>query len=208
MLWRRNLKKKPSRMPRSRTSNRRKKSLGKVSVKPRSRAVPKTSRFQNSSLEYDEKASQFANYKRLGLMYDPNQIGAVNDRVTGFKPRVKGPVAEAGGSEPHVLEREMPEALKTIRRVPPGERKVLLRLIERHGDDYTAMTRDSKLNTLQHTAAHLRHRIGKLRDDDAEEAAAVDAAHAANAPAPAPRTKRKLTRDPNPAFKKRAMNFS
>ena len=86
-------------MPRSRTSNRRKSSLGKVSMKPKSRAVPKTSRLQNSSLEYDEKASQFANYQRLGLLYDSNQIGAVRDRVTGFKPRVKGPVAQASSSE-------------------------------------------------------------------------------------------------------------
>ena len=70
------------------------------------------------------------------------------------------------------------------------------------------MARDRKLNALQHTAAHLRHRIAKLREDDAdEEAAAADAA-AANAPAPASRGKRKLTRDPNPAFKKRSMNFS
>jgi hypothetical protein len=196
-------------MPRSRTSNRRKASLGKVSVKPKSRTVPKTSRFQNSSLEYDEKKSQFANYKRLDLLADSNQIGAVRDRVTGFKPRVKGPSAQpTGSSQPHVLEMEMPEALKTVRRVPPGERKVLLKLIARHGDDHTAMARDAKLNTLQHTAAHLRHRIGKLREDDAEAEEEAVTAAAADLQPPEPRGKRKLTRDPNPAFKKRAMNFS
>ena len=196
-------------MPRSRTSNRRKSSLGKVSRKPKGREVPKTSSFQHSSLEYDEKATQFANYQRLGLLYDANQIGAVRDRITGFKPRVKGPVAEASSSDDrHVLEEEMPPALKTIRRVPPGEVKVLRKLIERYGEDYAAMARDMRLNSLQHTSNHLRNRIFKLRQDDAEEAEAVAAAEREGEPAPAPRGKRKLTRDPNPAFKKRSMNFS
>ena len=73
-------------------------------------------------------------------------------------------------------------------------------MIEKHGEDCAAMARDARLNTLQHTAAHLRHRIGKLHEDDAEEEEAMAAAAAAGAPAPEPRGKRKLTRDPNPAF--------
>lgn len=195
-------------MPRGKTANRRKSTLTKTSRKPKSRAVPKTSALQNSSLDYDEKVSQFANYARLGLLYDANQIGAVKDRITGFKPRVKGAVAEPSSSAQHPLEEEMPEALKTIRRVPPGEVKVLRSLIERHGENFTAMARDMRLNTLQHTAAHLRHRISKMAEDDKEEAEAMTAAAAAGAPLPAPRGKRKLTRDPNNAFKKRSRNFS
>ena len=196
-------------MPRSRSSNRRKAGHIKVKQKPKSREVPKTSRFQNSSLEYDEKATQFANYQRLGLLYDANQIGAVRDKITGFKPRVKGSFPEpSSSSDLHTLEVEMPEALKTVRRVPPGEVKVLRKLIEKHGEDHKAMARDMRLNTLQHTAAHLRARIVKLRLDDEEEAAAIEAAKEADLPVPEARGKRKLTKDPNVAFKKRAMNFS
>ena len=197
-------------MPRSRSSNRRKSSLSKVSQKPKSRAVPATSRFQYSSLNYDEKATQFANYKRLGLLYDANQLGAVKDRVTGFKPRVKGDFAEVkhDSSQLHTLEVEMPEALITVRRVPPGEAKVLSALIAKHGDDYAAMSRDMRINTLQHSEGHLRRRVEKMKLDDADAAAAVAAAEAEGSKAPAPRGKRKLTRDPNPAFKKRSMNFS
>ena len=103
----------------------------------------------------------------------------------------------------------MPEALITIRRVPPGEVKVLRQLIQRHGDDYDAMARDGRINTLQHTSGHLRNRIGKLKLDDEEEAEKIAAAVAAGEPAPEPtRGKRKLTRDPNPAFKKRSTNFN
>ena len=197
-------------MPRSKGTNRRKSTLHKVSVKPRSKKVPPTSALQHSSLDYDEKATQFANYQRLGLLADANQIGAVHDKVTGFKPRVKGPMAAARPSDAqHTLEDEMPEALLTIRRVPPGEVKVLRKLIERHGEDYAAMARDGRVNTLQHTGAHLRNRIGKLHKDDEEDQEAVAAAAARGEAAPEPRGKRKMTRDPNPAFtKKRAMHFT
>ena len=195
-------------MPRSRTTNRRRSTISKVSRKPKSRKVPKTSRFQNSSLEYDEKATQFSNYQRLGLLYDANQLGAVKDRITGFKPRVKGAVAEAAPSNvKHQLEIEMPEELKTYRAVPAGERSVLLKLLAKHGEDYSAMARDMRINTLQHTAAHLRHRIAKMREEDAEDTAAAEEAAAANEPPPEPRLRRKLTRDPNPAFKKRSKHF-
>ena len=47
----------------------------------------------------------------------------------------------------------MPPALKTIRKLPEGERTVLRKLIARHGDDFAAMARDAKLNALQHTEA-------------------------------------------------------
>ena len=172
-------------------------------------AASSLQRFQHSSLDYEEKKTQYSNYKRLGLLYDANQIGAKRDSVTGFKPRVKGAVAEPSSSgTKHVLEEEMPEALITIRRVPPGEVKVLRKLLAKYADDYTAMARDMRLNTLQHTAAHLRNRIGKLREDDAEEAEAVAAAEAAGAPAPEPRGKRKLTKKPNNAFAKRSRNFT
>ena len=197
-------------MPRSRTANRRKASFGKTTRKPVSKDCPKSQRFQGSSLEYDESATQFANYQRLGLLADANQIGAASGRITGFKPRVKGPMAAPSDGATHPLELEVPPALKTVRAVPLGERSVLLKLLEKHVDDYAAMARDMRINTLQHTAAHLRRRIAKMREEDTEEAAEAAEKAAAGEPPPPPNWKHrpKPTLDPNPAFKKRSKNFT
>mmetsp|Transcript_17672 Transcript_17672/g.35601 ORF Transcript_17672/g.35601 Transcript_17672/m.35601 type:complete len:206 (-) Transcript_17672:134-751(-) len=205
-------------MPRSKKTNRRRSTLRTVSTKPKGIAkpigqrVPKSERFQASSLTYDVTATQFANYGRLGLMADANQIGVSHEqtRITGFNPRVKVPAGtapEPTGSAPHPLEDEVPEGLKTIRKVPDGERQVLLKLQAVHGADYGAMARDMRLNQLQHTAAHIRRRIEKMRREDEEDAAE---AAAAGTPAPSetyPRG-RKKTKDPNPAFKKTSKHFN
>jgi hypothetical protein len=196
-------------------TNRRRKTLTKVSRKPKK---PKTAseRFQASALEYDGSASQFSNFQRLGLLADANQIGRKTEkgRVTGFNPRVKGPMAEpASSSELHPLELEVPPALKTVKLVPLGERQVLTKLLERHGDDVAAMARDMRLNTLQHTAAHLRRRLAKMRAEDAEDASISMAAATEGVPPPPPgalpaRLCKKRTRDPNPAFGKKSRNFT
>ena len=39
----------------------------------------------------------------------------------------------------------------------------VLRLIEKHGENYAAMTRDRKLNPMQQTAGDLRRRINKWK---------------------------------------------
>lgn len=208
-------------MPRSQKANRRRSTLAKVKQKPKGigksvgKRVGRSQRFQGSALDYDEKSSQFANYSRLGLMADANQIGAVKETITGFKPRVKVPAAVDGAAAEsasacgvHLLELEVPEGLKTIRQVPAGERHVLLKLQAVHGTDFAAMARDTRLNALQHTAAHLRKRIAKLQSEEAEEAEAMAAAAATGAPAPAPRHRRKATKHPNGAFHKRSMHFN
>ena len=212
-------------MPRSQKSNRRRSTI--VSVKQNQKGIAKqigkrvapSQRFQASELEYDEKASQFSNYARLGLLADANQIGASKpskQQITGFNPRVKVPKPSAAAlaaaaavvkDGKHQLELEVPEGLKTIRPVPEGERQVLLKLQAVHGTDYAAMARNIKLNAMQHTAAWLRKRIAKLQSEDDEERAALETAAAAGAPAPPPRHRRKITKDPNPAFKKHNRTF-
>lgn len=204
-------------MPRSKKANRRRSTLKTVSVKPQGIAkpigqrVPKSERFQASALTYDETATQFANYGRLGLMADANQIGVARNptRITGFNPRVKVPAASAPvptGTAPHPLELEVPEGLKTIRKVPDGERQVLLKLQAVHGSDYSAMARDMRLNQLQHTAAHIRRRIEKMRTEDEEDASEAEAA---GAPAPsALRGRGKKTKLYNPAFAKTSKHFN
>jgi nucleolar protein 16 len=197
-------------MGRSRTAVRRRSSIKKVSVRPKNRTVPKPKVFQHSALEYDHKATQYDNYAQLGLLYDANQIGVVRDKITGFKPRVKVPESKVptGSDAPHQLEIEMPEGLKTVRKVPEGERSVLLKLMAKHGDDYAAMARDMRLNQYQHTAAHLKRRIAKMHEEDAEDAATAAEAAEAGRAEPPPRLRKKITKDPNPAFKKSSRHFN
>ena len=196
-------------MPRSRSRPKKHPKTKRVKAKPKHLTVQPATYFTTTqtALSYDPKKSQFANYGELGLLADSNQIGAARS-IRGFHPRVKGPCAPAADPDAvHPLELEVPEAAVTVRIVPEGECKMLRALLARHDDDYAAMARDMRINTHQHTAAHLRRRVSKLREQEAEDAAAAEAAAKAAAPAPEPRFRRKLTKDPNPAFKKRSKQF-
>ncbi len=91
-------------MPRSQKSNRRRSTIVKVKNKPKGigkavgKRVGRSQRFQGSALDYNEKESQFSNYARLGLMADANQIGAVKETITGFKPIKHVPAATGGAA--------------------------------------------------------------------------------------------------------------
>jgi len=196
-------------MPRSRARPKQSKTHVKVKVKTKRVSKAQPNFFTNSALSYDRTRTQFANYKSMGLQVDSNQIGAERKTIRGFKPRVKGPTVEPlPADQLHPLELEVGEALKTYKSVPPGERQILNKLIARHGDDLTAMARDTRLNQYQHTASHLRHRIEKMRAEDEEDANAAAAAAATEAPVPAPRHCKKITKIPNNAFKSRSTNFN
>ena len=196
-------------MPRSRSRPKKNPHRLRNRTKPKSQKIAKPSVFDNSVLSYDPKSSQYENYKRLGLLADVNQIGAVRDTITGFKPRKQGPCAEPApeGFE-HPLKAEVPEGKKEIRQVPEGEQKVLRALMAKHGEDHAAMARDMKINTYQQTAAHLRRRIAKMLQEDAQEEAEQEAAVAKGGDAPLPRIQKKLTKLPNRAFSKKSMNFN
>ena len=137
-------------MPRSRARPKQKSTRTSVKVKPSVLKARAPSFFQNSSQTYDTKQTQFQNYTRLELLADANQIGAERTSVRGFKPRVKAPLVQrAQPDEPHALELEVPPAEVTVKPVPMGERKLLVSLVSKHGDDYEAMARDMRLNTHQ-----------------------------------------------------------
>ncbi len=201
-------------MPRSQGRPKKSSKATKVRQKTRKKVPGAAPFFDRSKLSYDTKATQFENYKRIGLLADANQIGAERQTLRGFKPRVKGPVAAPAddADAPHPLELEVPPPLITYRQVPEGERKVLQALVKQYGDDHARMARDMRINTHQHTAAHLRRRIAKMVAEDEEDAARAAEALEAGAPAPPPRLQRKVTFDPNPQFKnklkKRSLQFN
>lgn len=183
-------------------------------VKPRASKVSKPSGFLANSkvLKYDVARSHYQNFEKFGLLADANQIGAVRDSIRGFKPRLKGPSASSGAADPatthHPLEDEVPEAAITYRQIPEGEHKVLTALMASHGEDYGAMARDMRLNQYQHTAAHLRHRIAKMRTEQEMDAEEAVEAEREGAKPPQKRRVKKVTYDPNPLFKKRSKHFN
>lgn len=61
------------------------------------------------------------------------------------------------------LEELASKSTPSVRHLSTEEAKWLHRLVEKHGDDYTAMQWDRKLNTFQHSAGELRRRIRKLQ---------------------------------------------
>jgi len=202
-------------MPRSRARPKRNAKATRVRVKPKSKTVNKLSGFGADSKvlsEYDVSRSHYANFKELGLLADANQIGAVHDSIRGFKPRLKGPSASSGAADAehthHPLEDEVPEAELTYRQIPEGEFKVLTALMARHGDNYAAMARDMRLNPFQHTASHLRHRCAKMEAEPEVDAELAREAKAYGVKPPSERRLRKITRDPNPQFKKRSKQFN
>jgi nucleolar protein 16 len=201
-------------MPRSRARPKRNAKATKVRVKPRASKVSKPSGFLANSkvLKYDVARSHYQNFEKFGLLADANQIGAVRDSIRGFKPRLKGPSASSGAADPatthHPLEDEVPEAAITYRQIPEGEHKVLTALMASHGEDYGAMARDMRLNQYQHTAAHLRHRIAKMRTEQEMDAEEAVEAEREGAKPPQKRRVKKVTYDPNPLFKKRSKHFN
>ncbi|KAF7585138.1 Nucleolar protein 16 [Aspergillus hancockii] len=67
------------------------------------------------------------------------------------------------------LERQADREEKSVRarkprHLSPREVEWITRLIERHGDNLTAMARDRKLNPMQQTEGDLRRRIRKFRE--------------------------------------------
>lgn len=55
-------------------------------------------------------------------------------------------------------------AAKYQRKQPEGEREFIEKLVRKYGDDYTAMSRDIKINYMQRSPADLRRRVKKWRE--------------------------------------------
>lgn len=61
------------------------------------------------------------------------------------------------------------EARKQKRPQSAGEQKYIVRLLAKHGDDYTAMFRDIKVNNMQHTETQLRKMASRFLLLDEEQ---------------------------------------
>ncbi|XP_010542856.1 PREDICTED: nucleolar protein 16-like [Tarenaya hassleriana] len=128
---------------------------------------------------WDDNASVVQNYKSFGVVSNPNLLG-VRSRTVHLvqadslnvppppEPTTEDPVAKEfdpidSGSdlEEDDLKTALGKQRKDRKHAPlqpltATQRKHIGRLIEKFGDDYKAMARDTKLNAMQHTVAALR----------------------------------------------------
>ncbi|GAO50647.1 hypothetical protein SAICODRAFT_26486 [Saitoella complicata NRRL Y-17804] len=63
------------------------------------------------------------------------------------------------------LEEQASKAVKATRVVSENEEKWLQALVDKHGDDYEAMFRDRKLNTMQNSAGQIKRKIKVWREN-------------------------------------------
>ena len=60
------------------------------------------------------------------------------------------------------LEQIVTDHVPTTRFTPGGEILFVKELVDKHGDDYVAMSRDHKINVYQHTPKQLKKKIQKV----------------------------------------------
>ncbi|KAL1832926.1 hypothetical protein ACET3Z_002577 [Daucus carota] len=127
-----------------------------------------------SDTHWDDQASVIKNYKTFGVVSNPNFLGVrsrnekimESDALQAPPPKFDGPVSEFepidSGSD--VEEDDLKSALgkkrrdgKTLPLLPltKMQRVHIAPLVEKYGDDYQSMFRDTKLNKMQHSVATL-----------------------------------------------------
>ncbi|XP_021763156.1 nucleolar protein 16-like [Chenopodium quinoa] len=130
--------------------------------------------------KWDEQGSVISNYKQFGVVSNPNLLSVrsrtshmiESDSLQVPPPRPDNPAdAKVDEFEPvdsgsDLEEDDLKSALGKKRRdgkkVPSQplttmQRAHLLPLIEKYGDDYERMFRDTKLNSMQHSVATLKN---------------------------------------------------
>ncbi|XP_068657394.1 nucleolar protein 16-like isoform X2 [Aristolochia californica] len=123
--------------------------------------------------QWDETASVLDNYRSFGVVSNPNLVGALSrtsQKIESVSLQVP-PAPDSinlddvdSGSD--LEEDDLKSALGKKRRdgkkapmqpLTAIQRVYVARLIEKYGDDYARMFRDTKLNSMQHSVAFLKN---------------------------------------------------
>jgi len=114
---------------------------------------------------WSSKKTLIQNYEALGISYDPNktltQLAAERALKDDELSLSAAEPADDKGKEllSSILEVPEPKERKQ-RNLGVRERVYMKRLWDKYGDNYNAMARDVKLNTMQYTKKHLKRKIG------------------------------------------------
>ncbi|PXF47072.1 Nucleolar protein 16 [Gracilariopsis chorda] len=139
----------------------RKKAAQQRSIRPRSSKVV----HETVRSTWDSRLTPGNNLKKIGLQASVNHMA----KTRGGR-KVSIPIQAIPKDAEAVIEDLEKEASRKERRnlvVHPGERRALEAMIKRHGDNWTAMCRDIKLNYLQWTATQLQRKVERMRAIDA-----------------------------------------
>ncbi|XP_024365043.1 uncharacterized protein [Physcomitrium patens] len=116
----------------------------------------------DSKLQWDGKASLLENYKSMGILANPNVVGARSGtrhvvQLVSLQKPLSDDGSEVYGSDDEpddvksVLHKKRKDGKKApLQRLTTMQRVYISRLILKHGDDYVAMSKDMKLNKMQH----------------------------------------------------------
>lgn len=114
---------------------------------------------------WNKKQSHVENLSRVGLQASVNHVK--KSRVTMGR-KIEVGVERVSVQCPETLaelikEASIPEA-KPKQIVHPGEKRALTAMVEKHGDNWLAMSRDIKLNYLQWTPNQLERKVTRMQE--------------------------------------------
>jgi len=112
--------------------------------------------------QWDPSKSPAQNMKILGLVSKPGEVVATK---ADEAQQPKNTVIELYD----VPDSDTLEARKQKRPQSAEDQKYIARLLLKHGDDYTAMFRDIKVNNMQHTETQLRKMASRFLLLDEEQ---------------------------------------
>lgn len=113
--------------------------------------------------EWDSHATPVANFRRIGLQSSVNSITksrTITHRVVALpltKEMKKGKTLQSLESEANRTEKERHQKMFQ------GETLAMQRMVDKHGDDWDAMARDTKLNYLQCTPRQLQKKWDRMQ---------------------------------------------
>ncbi|CAM6008817.1 unnamed protein product [Sphagnum balticum] len=124
----------------------------------------------NQRLEWDEKGTMQSNYKALGILANPNVLGARSGTQDMVQLVSLQKPLSADLDKDFATSDEEPDDVKSalhkkrkdgkkapLQRLTTMQRVYVSRLILKHGDNHEAMSRDIKLNRMQHPPGILKH---------------------------------------------------
>jgi len=122
----------------------------------------------DTKLEWDEKATLLHNYKSLGILANPNVLGARSGtrnvvQLVSLQKPLSDDGTEVFGSDDEnddvksALHKKRKDGKKApLQKLTTMQKVYISRLILRHGDNYEAMSKDIKFNRMQHPPGALK----------------------------------------------------